>query len=226
MALKGNKVSAEQLALFQILVRTFEDNGFSLYLVGGTVRDYLLNIDLTDMDLVTDATPEDMKKFLGEADYTFERFGSVKLKFRKHKFDITTMRKESSYSDSRHPNQVVFSTSLKEDVKRRDFTVNALYMDKHYKVIDYVKGQKDLKKNILKTVGEADLRLKEDPLRIVRAYRFQINYGFIFDKELEDAIQNNIDLVKNINKDKIRQEIEKCHDEEKLIECLKHFNVL
>ena len=224
MVVSPNKI---KLTLFIELYRLFNEHGFSLYMVGGTVRDYLMKEDLTDMDLVTNATPMEMKKFLlGEADYTFEKYGSVKLRYRQHKFDITTLRKEDGYIDARHPNKVVFSKSLEEDVKRRDFTVNALYMDHEYKVIDFVGGEKDLENKILKVVGDASIRIKEDPLRIVRALRFKINYGFIFDKELEKAVKENAHLLKTINIEKIKQEVSKCHDQEKLLEYLKHFNVL
>ena len=215
-----------KVGLFVELVRLFESHGHKLYMVGGTVRDYLMGSSLTDMDLVTDATPSEMKSFIPEADYTFEKYGSVKLKYQKIKFDITTLRKEKGYLDSRHPNEIVFTKSLENDVKRRDFTLNALYMDKDFKVIDYVGGEKDLENKILRVVGNSDIRIKEDPLRIIRAFRFQINYGFIFDKELEEAINNNLGLLQKLNKEKIKQEIEKCLDKEKLIECLKHLNVL
>ena len=106
----------ERIKLFQELAKLFENNGHSLYLVGGSVRDYLLNIPLTDMDLVTDATPREEKSFLKDADYTFEKFGSIKLKYKDVKFDITTLRKETKYLDSRHPSEIIFTNKLEEDV--------------------------------------------------------------------------------------------------------------
>ena len=157
-----------KISLFQELADLFNRHGYQLFLVGGSTRDYLLNIPLTDMDLVTDATPEDVKSFLENADYTFERFGSVKFKYKDVKFDLTTIRKEAGYVDSRHPNVVFFTKDIKEDYPRRDLTINALYLDKDLKVLDFVNGQKDLKNKVIRMVGDPLNRIKEDPLRIIR----------------------------------------------------------
>jgi len=200
----------EKIASFLSLNQLFQDNGYSLFLVGGTVRDYLLGLTLSDMDAVTDATPLEIKKFLPNADYTFERFGSVKFSDdKKVKFDITTMRRENEYIDSRHPNKIEFIKDLKVDVQRRDFTINALYMDSSLNIIDYVGGQQDLKNKLLKVVGVADSRIKEDPLRIIRAFRFAADYGFTFDKELDLAIRNNIVLLEKLNIEKVKQDLKK-----------------
>ena len=178
-----------KISLFQELADLFNRHGYQLYLVGGSTRDYLLNIPLTDMDLVTDATPEDTKSFLENADYTFERFGSVKFKYKDVKFDLTTFRKEAGYVDSRHPNVVFFTKDIKEDYSRRDITINALYLDKDLKVIDFVNGLNDLNNRLIKMVGDPNKRIKEDPLRIVRIYRFKFDLNFSIDKELEKVIQ-------------------------------------
>ena len=212
----------KSVEIFSKLFNLFYDNGHSLFMVGGTVRDYLLGIELFDMDVVTDATPNQMKEFLPEADFTFAKFGSVKLKIDDMKFDITTLRKESNYEDSRHPNRVVFCRSLEEDVLRRDFTINGLYMDNSLKIYDFVNGQVDLQNKIIKTIGRADKRIKEDPLRIVRALRFAIEFSFSIDEDLQNAIDNNKDLLKKLNPLKIEEEIRKSKDEKKLRETLNH----
>ncbi len=162
---------------FLQLAEIFSKNNKKLYLVGGTVRDYLLGLKLDDMDAVTDATPDEMKLFLNtmKVDYTFAKFGSIKVFINKIKFDITTLRKEASYTDSRHPGNVVFVKTLKEDYIRRDFTINAMYLDSSLKLIDYVDGKNDLNNKILRMVGNPEDRLKEDPLRIIRAIRFAFN---------------------------------------------------
>ena len=213
----------KSVEIFSKLFNLFYDNGRSLFMVGGTVRDYLLGIELFDMDVVTDATPNQMKEFLPEADFTFAKFGSVKLKIDDMKFDITTLRKESNYEDSRHPNRVVFCRSLEEDVLRRDFTINGLYMDNSLKIYDFVNGQVDLQNKIIKTIGRADKRIKEDPLRIVRALRFAIEFSFSIDEDLQNAIDNNKDLLKKLNPLKIEEELRKSKDEKKLRETLNHF---
>ena len=173
----------KKIEAYLSLDKLFSSHGFKLYLVGGTVRDYLLGLPLDDMDAVTDATPEEMKMFLPDANYRFEMFGSINLKVDDVKFDITTMREEDGYADARHPGKIKFVKELSKDVVRRDFTVNALYLDNNLKVIDLVDGQKDLKNKVLKTVGEADRRIKEDPLRILRAFRFVSDYDLSIDKE-------------------------------------------
>ena len=212
----------KNLELFTKIFNLFHDNGYSLFMVGGTVRDYLLGLELFDMDVVSDATPNQMKEFLPDADYTFAKFGSVKLKVDDVKFDITTMRKESQYVDARHPNRVVFCRSIEEDVTRRDFTINGLYMDENKKIYDFVNGQTDLQNKIIRTIGKADKRIKEDPLRIVRALRFAAEFDFTIDVDLQNAIDNNKDLLKKLNPLKIEEELRKSKDEKKLRETLNH----
>lgn len=198
----------EKLVAFQQLVKLFNEHGFSLYLVGGTVRDYLLNLPLTDMDAVTDATPEEMKTFLG-GDYTFSKMGSIKTKFENIKFDITTLRKEEDYQDYRHPSKIHFVKTLEEDVSRRDFSINAMYLDKDLKLVDFVGGLKDLNQKTIRIIGCPDKRIKEDPLRILRAIRFSLMLHFSIDSELEKAMLDNIELLKLLTKDKVKQEIKK-----------------
>ncbi len=210
-----------KIKLFQELADLFESHDFLLYMVGGTVRDYLLNKELTDMDLVTDATPSEMKEFLSNADYTFEKYGSVKLNYQGVKFDITTLRKEEGYSDFRHPNKICFTKSIKEDVFRRDITINALYMDKDLKVIDLVGGEKDIEKRIIRMIGNPLKRIEEDPLRIVRIYRFELETDFKIEEELNKVLEENFSKVGLLNKDKIVQELRKSHHPEELRQILK-----
>ena len=218
----------ERLIEFKNLVSLFNDNGFSLYLVGGTVRDYLLDLPLNDMDAVTDATPQEMKKFLPSASYAFERFGSVSYKTEKKvKFDITTMREEKGYLDARHPDNIHFIKDLQKDYLRRDFTINALYLDSALKVIDYCGGEKDLQDRVLKMIGDADKRLKEDPLRILRAFRFAADYDLSFDKTLDLAIRNNIDEIDKLNIEKIKMDLKKAKtsSKEKILAYFEEYNI-
>ena len=215
-----------KLEAFDQLVTLFKQHGYSLYLVGGTVRDYLLNLPLKDMDAVTDATPEEMKLFV-DGDFTFARFGSVRIKIEDVKFDVTTMRKENDYADSRHPQQVEFVKDLNIDVKRRDFTINALYLDEEHQVIDLVDGQVDIKNHLLRMIGDPNKRIKEDPLRISRAFRFAIDYDLEIEDELKSSIKNNIDLLDNLNPEKLKQDLHKmkCRDKNKIYNFLKEYNV-
>lgn len=215
----------KKIELFLELADLYKDHGYKLYMVGGSVRDYLLSISLTDMDLVTDATPEQEKLFLENADYTFERFGSIKLKYKDVKFDITTFRKEAGYVDLRHPNVVFFTKDIKEDYPRRDLTINALYLNDKLEVIDYVNGQNDLKNKVIKMVGDPLKRIEEDPLRIIRIYRFVLDLDFKIDEDLEKIIVSSTGLTSRLRKEKIVEEIHKCHHKEELKEILNKLNI-
>ena len=200
----------DKIREFQALARFFKIHGYHLYLVGGTVRDYILGKELTDMDAVTDATPIEVVSFLSNCDTTFAHLGSLKYKNENGlKFDITTLREESGYLDSRHPSQIRFVKDLSLDYKRRDFTINAMYLDENLNVIDFCHGQDDLKRHILRMVGDPDKRLKEDPLRILRAIRFHLVYKLIIDERLEEAMRDRFYLLNNITDAKIRMEIDK-----------------
>ena len=191
------------------LAKVFKNKGFNLYLVGGTVRDFLLKLDLNDMDLVTDATPTQMLPFLKGADDTFKQYGSLKYNFEGVKFDITTLRVEGKYDDSRHPSKVKYVTDLKKDYVRRDFTINSMYLDSYFILYDYCHGQEDLKNKLIRFIGNPKKRIKEDPLRIIRAIRFALMYGFAFEEKTEKAMKDYSGLLAKINKDKIRQEVSK-----------------
>ena len=200
----------EKIQEYLNLAAIFKAHGYHLYLVGGSVRDYLLGLPLDDMDAVSDATPDEIKSFLDNIDTTFAHLGSLKYKAPSGtKFDITTLRKESAYLDSRHPSQIIFVKDLKEDYLRRDFTINAMYLDDNLQVIDYCNGQKDLDNRLLKMVGDPDIRLKEDPLRILRAIRFHLMYNLKIDDDLMEAMRDRFYLLKNLNDAKIESEMSK-----------------
>lgn len=200
----------DKIQEFKSLANVFKAHGFSLFLVGGTVRDYLLHVELDDMDAVSDATPKQILEFLPTADKTFAHLGSLKYKTQNGvKFDITTLREESNYLDSRHPSSIKFVKDLKLDYKRRDFTINAMYMDDQLKIIDYCHGQKDLANRLLKMVGSPDERLKEDPLRILRAIRFHLVFNLKIDDELLEAMKDRFYLLSNISDAKIKMELDK-----------------
>ena len=216
----------EKIAAFFELSKIFEQKGYHLYLVGGTVRDILLNLPLADMDVVTDANPDEMKFFV-EGDYTFSRMGSVKCKVNDVRIDITTLRKEKHYKDYRHPATIRFVKDLKKDYVRRDFTINAMYMDKHFELIDYCHGLSDLNSRLIRMVGNPKKRIKEDPLRILRAIRFSLTYDFVIEPHLEKAMIQSIKLLDRLSKDKIKQEIRKinCLDNRKKEEFFSRYSI-
>lgn len=193
------------------LVSNFKAHNKILYLVGGTVRDILLKKDVFDFDLVTDALPSLVLSILSNYNPidTFIDYGVIQLKVKGIHFDIVTLRKEKIYKDFRHPLSIKFVTSIKTDVKRRDFTINGLYMNDRFEVIDFVNGIKDLNNHILRTIGRPSKRLKEDPLRILRALRFSLMYNLEIEKKLDKAIKKYSKLVNKLSNDKILSEFKK-----------------
>lgn len=194
------------LELFKKVAKIFNDNGYRLFVIGGTTRDYLLGLELTDYDFVTDATPDEMKTFLPDATYTFAKYGSVRVKVDGTKIDITTLRVEEDYIDHRHPGKIRFIKDINQDYLRRDFTVNAIYLDEELNIIDPSNGKKDLDNKVIRFIGDPEKRVKEDPLRILRAKRFAKRLGFTIEKETLNAIDNLSYLLNELNPDKIKEE--------------------
>ena len=192
--------------LFLPLEKLYSAHGYHLYIVGGTVRDLLLNRPFSDRDYVTDATPEEEKSFLEGASYAFERFGSVKLIVSGKEIDITTFRKEEGYQDYRHPAKVVFVKTPQEDYVRRDFTINALYMTAEGRILDFCGGRADLEKKILRFIGDPERRVQEDPLRILRAERFARSLAFTIEPQSQAAIDKYRFLIARLNPEKTKEE--------------------
>jgi tRNA nucleotidyltransferase/poly(A) polymerase len=196
-----------ELSIFFSLSDLFSNHGFSLWMIGGTSRDYLLHRDFTEFDLVTDATPTEMKNFIFDANFRFAHYGTIKLFISGVKIDITTLREESSYQDLRHPQSIRFVRDINKDYLRRDFTVNSLYMDKSLQVIDFVNGLDDLKTKTLRMIGNPYVRLQEDPLRILRAIRFHHLLGFSLEPTLAKAIIDCLHLIDYLKPEKIKEEL-------------------
>ena len=195
--------------IFFKLAKLFNDNGYRLFVIGGTSRDYLLNKEVYDYDFVSDATPIDMKKFLPEANYHFEKYGSVRAKVDGVHVDITTLRIEEGYSDYRHPSKITYVKEIEKDYVRRDFTINAIYLDEKLNVIDPAHGLDDLKNKVIRFIGDPKTRIKEDPLRILRAERFAKKLNFVIEPKSLEAIEKYRDLLAKINPEKIKEEIRK-----------------
>ncbi len=191
---------------FDYFKNIFNKNGFRLYMIGSTSRDYLLNNKIKDYDFVTDAKPTDTLKFLKLND-TFAKYGVLNTKYDGINVDIVTLREELNYKDHRHPNEIKFINDINKDYKRRDFTINAIYIDENYKIIDPTNsGVNDLHNRILRFIGDPLTRIKEDPLRILRAYRFIEEYNLNVDENTLSILKNNEDLLKKINPNKVKEE--------------------
>ena len=195
-----------QNELFKFLDKTFKENGFSIFEVGGSVRDEILGIEVFDFDFATDATPEDMMKFLKDTNDTFAKYGCIKYKGEHGRAEITTFRVEEEYDDFRHPTKIKFVKSLKEDYLRRDFTINAIYKDVDGNIYDPANGVKDIKNKVIRFIGEPEKRIKEDPLRILRAKRFASKLGFEIEPKTAKAMEKLSYLLEKLNPDKIKEE--------------------
>ena len=190
-----------------------KSGGYEVYLVGGSVRDLLLQKPIKDWDFTTSAAPEQILQLFPQGFYD-NKFGTVGIPVetapdgQRSILEITTFRTEDGYSDSRHPENVNWGKSLADDVQRRDFTINALAMElDSNQILDYVNGQDDLHRRIIKTVGDAKQRFKEDALRLMRAIRFATQLGFQIEEKTLLAIKNDAKLLQNISKERIRDEL-------------------
>lgn len=196
--------------------KKLEEAGFESYLIGGCVRDLFLKRKPKDWDITTNATPEEIQKIFPDSFYE-NSFGTVGVKTESENpelkvIEITPYRIEGNYSNNRHPDKVEFSKNLSDDLKRRDFTVNAIALrikDFDDEIVDLFEGIKDLNSGIIKTVGEPDDRFKEDGLRILRAVRLATDLGFEIDPKTEKSIMENAHLLNNISAERIRDEFSK-----------------
>jgi len=193
--------------------------GHEAYVVGGCVRDALRGVDPHDWDVATSATPEAIQKVFRHALY-LNRFGTVVVREGRHEIEVTTYRIEADYADHRHPTEVAFTDSLREDLARRDFTMNAMawrpgVAGRPGELVDPFGGQRDLDAKIVRAVGEPRERFQEDALRMLRAVRFATRLGFVIDPRTAEAIRECASLAKSLSGERIQQEIIKMLDAEK-----------
>jgi len=192
------------------------NNGFECYLVGGSVRDLILQIPVYDYDFATNARPEQVMKLFKKVVPTGIKHGTVTVLMRYAQYEITTYRSDGNYTDGRHPDSVAFSDSLKEDVERRDFTINGLAYDVNNRVIiDYVGGMGDIEKKIIKTIGDPLQRFSEDGLRPYRACRLAAKLHFSINKKTLEAIPQMLDVASKISVERVRDEIKKMLEADK-----------
>lgn len=196
---KGSKIVLEKL----------NNNNFKGYVVGGACRDYILGKEVYDIDVTTNATPDQVLTVF--KDYkvykTGLKHGTVTVNIDGENIEITTFRKDGDYLNNRKPSSVLFVDDLKEDLLRRDFTINSICFNESQGFIDLFNGIQDCKDKIIRTVGSADARFSEDALRILRALRFASTLSFNIEDETAKAIINNRELLKNISKERIYSEL-------------------
>ncbi|HQQ18461.1 MAG TPA: CCA tRNA nucleotidyltransferase [Exilispira sp.] len=215
-----------------VVLKTIKDAGYQAYLVGGYLRDILLGrADLhKDVDIATDAFPQEIMELFNKVIPTGIKHGTVTVIFNDQSYEITTFRIDEEYGDLRHPNSVRYVSNIHEDLSRRDFTINALAYDPfNDMLIDDFQGIEDLKRRIIRTVGNPSLRFNEDALRIFRAIRFSSTLMFEIEEETFKQIKKSCDLLKNISKERIRDEFNKLLLSDKPsfgIELLRQSNIL
>ncbi len=181
--------------------------GYQTYLAGGCVRDLLLGVRPSDIDIATAATPSQIKKLFLKTIDVGENFGVTRVIENRQDIEVAVFRTDGDYQDGRHPETVVFSDP-EHDAQRRDFTINALFLDLHKnEVIDYVDGLKDLALKIIKTVGPSEQRFQEDHLRILRALRFSAQLGFEIEGSTLSAVQKMKELLKKVSGERVRDEV-------------------
>jgi tRNA nucleotidyltransferase (CCA-adding enzyme) len=191
------------------VLKRLEDAGFEAYFVGGSVRDFLLKREINDVDIATSATPAEVKKIFPKTVDIGIEHGTVLVLFNNGEYEITTFRTESEYQDYRRPKEVSFIRSLKDDLQRRDFTMNAIAMDKNSKLIDPFNGYSAIQAKIIQTVGSASERFQEDALRMMRAVRFVSQLSFEIEGETVKALANLVHLLDNIAVERKKAEFEK-----------------
>jgi len=203
----------------QNIIRTLRNSGFEGYAVGGCVRDMIRGVEPQDFDVATDARPEEVEKMFKRS-FSDNKFGTVKVftestKENLKEVEITTYRTEESYKDRRHPEKINFVENIEEDLKRRDFTINAMalgtenHKEEETYLVDPFNGKEDLKKEVIRAVGDPQARFSEDALRMMRAVRFFSSLGFFIEEETRQAIKENAFLLNNISSERIRDEFVK-----------------
>lgn len=197
------------------VLETIEKSGFEAYIVGGCVRDIIMNRPPNDWDVATNARPEEIVKIFGEDETFYEnKFFTVGVKTENEKIgviEVTTFRTESAYSDKRRPDEVKVAETIEEDLSRRDFTINAiaLRLNGEIKIEDPFGGQVDIKKKTIKTVGISKDRFSEDALRMIRAVRLHSQLGFAIENKTLEAIKDNAKLIEHVALQRIRDELTK-----------------
>ncbi|MDU5107556.1 CCA tRNA nucleotidyltransferase [Clostridium sp.] len=189
------------------IINTFYKNNYEAYMVGGCVRDSILGVTPKDYDLTTSAKPETTILLFNKTIPTGLKHGTITILINNNPYEVTTFRTDGSYLDNRRPSSVNFVTDIKDDLSRRDFTINALAYNEIAGLIDYFNGVNDINNKLIRCVGDADKRFKEDALRMLRAIRFSCQLSFDIEISTLNAIKKNYLLISNISKERIRDEL-------------------
>jgi len=210
----------------QKVLEKIEENGYEAYVIGGYVRDHLLNIETTDVDICTNALPKDIIEIFEEG--TSPGYGAVAFNQSGFSFEITTYRTEGGY-DKRKPTDITYVDNLITDIKRRDFTINAICMSSTGEILDLLNAREDLQNRKIKAIGDVNIKLAEDPLRILRAIRFAVVLDFDIDEEIIKFINYNKELLGTLSYYRKEEELNRIlasNNAEKGLKLLKELDIL
>lgn len=198
------------------IVEKLKDNGYEVYIVGGYVRDYLLGIDSHDMDICTNAKLDEIKKIFRDSGKAYDKYFTYHLEMDGYSYDITSYRRELKYKNNK-PIKIKYANSLKEDLERRDFTINTLAIDSDGKLIDIFNGRRDLNYKTIKVVGDTIKKLTEDKTRIIRAIRLCCTLDFMLDIDILSFIDKHREYLKDIPREYIKKELDKIFESGKYV---------
>lgn len=187
------------------ILNILENNGYKAYIVGGYVRDKILGIESNDIDIITNAKPDELNKIFNKK--FSNNYGCIILPYNGYEFEITTFRKEFYKDNDRRPYKIEYINDLKEDLIRRDFTINSICIDKNGDYIDLLSGINDINNKVIRVISDSDKKIYDDPLRILRAIRFASIYDFDLDNNLISSISKYKDRLEYISFDRIKDEL-------------------
>ena len=191
------------------IIEKIQAAGFEAYAVGGCIRDSILGREPDDWDITTSAKPEEVKKLFNRTIDTGIQHGTVTVMLDREGFEVTTYRIDGKYEDSRHPKDVTFTASLREDLRRRDFTINAMAYNEKDGLIDLYEGIQDIECGLIRCVGDARERFTEDALRMMRAVRFSAQLGYTIEENTKAAIKELAPTIRRISAERIQVEVVK-----------------
>ena len=191
------------------ILNRLNEKGYEGFIVGGCVRDSLLGIKPHDWDITTSACPQEVKECFPRTYDTGIQHGTVTVVMGRTHYEVTTYRIDGEYQDGRHPKEVIFTGNLTEDLRRRDFTINAIAYHPKKGYVDPFGGKEDILRKCIRGVGEPAKRFQEDALRMLRAVRFRVQLGFDVEPETKKALEDNAFLIQKVSRERIREELEK-----------------
>lgn len=200
-------MNQSQFELAKPILERLIQHGYEAYFVGGSVRDFIMNRPIHDVDITTNATPDEIEALFEHTIPIGKEHGTINVVWEHENYEVTTFRAESEYVDHRRPTEVYFVRDLYQDVERRDFTMNAIAMDINYERIDHFDGERDIEQRIIRTVGDAKTRFDEDALRILRGLRFKSQLGFTIEETTFDAMAQQMADLEYLSIERIMNEL-------------------